>query len=84
MPKKGDSAAVAAWRARMAGDEAQAIYRLRAQTAEWVNALAHNRGLVQLPVRGLRKCRIVATLYAIAHNLMQATKLRTEAQLASR
>jgi transposase len=82
-PKKGDSAAVAAWRARMAGDEAQTIYRLRAPTAEWVNALAHNRGLVQLPVRGLRKCRIVATLYAIAHNLMQAIKLRTEAQLAS-
>ena len=68
---------------RMAGDEAQAIYRLRGQTAEWVNALAHNRGLVQLALRGLGKCRIVATLYAIAHNLMQAVKLRTNAQLAS-
>ena len=78
-PKKGDSAAVAAWRARMGTDAAKAIYRLRCQTAEWVNALARNRGLWQMPVRGLKRCRAVVVLYAIAHNLMQALKLRAEA-----
>lgn len=78
-PKKGDSATVAAWRARMGTDAAKAIYRLRCQTAEWVNALARNRGLRQMPVRGQRKCRTVAVVHAIAHNLMQALKLRAEA-----
>jgi len=78
-PKKGDSAAVAAWRARMGTDAAKTIYRLRCQTAEWVNAMARNRGLRQMPVRGQRKCRTVAVMYAIAHNLMQALKLRAEA-----
>lgn len=58
---------------------AKTIYRLRCQTAEWVNALARNRGLQQMPVRGQRKCRTVAVMYAIAHNLMQALKLRAEA-----
>ncbi len=52
------------------------IYKLRAQTAEWVNALCRNRGLWQMPVRGSPKCRIVALLYAITHNLMQAANLR--------
>ena len=78
-PKKGDSAAVAAWRARMGTDTAKAIYRLRCQTAEWVNAMARNRGLWQMPLRGQRKCRTVAVMYAITHNLVQALKLRTEA-----
>jgi transposase len=78
-PKKGDSVAVAAWRARMGTDAAKAIYRLRCKTAEWVNALARNRGLWQMQVRGQRKCRTVAVMYAIAHNLMQALRLRAEA-----
>jgi hypothetical protein len=77
--KPGDSAAVASWRARMGTAAAKTIYRLRCQTAEWVNAMARNRGLWQMPVRGQRKCRTVAVMYAIAHNLMQALKLRAEA-----
>ena len=35
---KGDSDAVAAWRSRMGTEAAKLIYRLRGQTAEWVNA----------------------------------------------
>ena len=73
--KKGDSEAVAAWRARMATAGAAAIYKLRCQIAEWVNALARNRGLWQMPVRGQRRCRAVAVLYAIAHNVIQALNL---------
>jgi transposase len=77
--KKGDSPAVAAWRARMGTAAAKATYQLRCQTAEWVNAMARNRGLWQMPLRGQGKCRTVAVLYAITHNLMQTLKLRAEA-----
>lgn len=81
--KKGDSPAVADWRARMGTPAAKAIYKLRCQTAEWVNALCRNRGFWQMPVRGLAKCQTVALLYAITHNLLQAVKLRAEAATAS-
>jgi transposase len=77
--KKGDHSAVAAWRVRMGTEEAKLLYRLRAQTAEWVNALCRNRGLQQMPVRGLPKCRIVALLYAITHNLLRGVTLRAAA-----
>ena len=46
---------------------------------EWVNVQAANRGLRRMPVRGLAKCRIVALIHAIAHNLWEAVKLRTTA-----
>jgi len=81
--KKGDSAAVALWRARMGTAWGQAIYKLRAQTAEWVNAETRNHGFQQMPVRGLKKCRIVAVLHAIVHNVFRAVKLRAEAAVAA-
>ena len=74
-PKDGDSAAVAQWRSRMAGQDVKAVYKQRAATAECVNALARNRGLQRLPVRGLGKVRAVAMLYALAHNLMRMVKI---------
>jgi hypothetical protein len=78
-PKKGDSDATAAWRSRMGTEAAKLIYRLRAQTAEWVNAQCRNRGLRHMPVRGQPKCRIIALLFAITHNLFMAEKLRSAA-----
>ena len=60
----------------MASAEAQAIYKDRAATAECVNALARNRGLRQLLVRGVAKVKAVALWYAIAHNLLRAVSLR--------
>jgi transposase len=82
--KKGDSDAVASWRARMGTAAAKAIYQLRCQTAEWVNAICRNRGLWQMPVRGRTKCRAVAVLYAITHNLILGTKLRAEAKMGAK
>jgi transposase len=76
--KPHDTAHTAAWRERMGEAASQAIYKLRAQTAEWVNALCRNRGLQQMPVRGRVKCRIVATLYAITHNLIQQGNVRAQ------
>ena len=70
--KKGDSDATAAWRSRMGTEAAKLIYRLRAQTAEWVNAQCRNRGFWRMPVRGQPRCRIIALLFAITHNLVVA------------
>jgi len=78
-PRDDDSPAVAEWRKRMATDEAKAIYRQRASTAECVNALARNRGLQRFLVRGLRKVKAIVLLYALAHNLMRAVALRAAA-----
>jgi transposase len=74
-PHAGDGPAVAAWRARMATESAQAIYKDRAATAECVNAQARNRGLRQLTVRGRLKAKAVALWYAVAHNLRRAVSL---------
>jgi transposase len=78
-PKPSDSPAVAAWRARMATAEAKEVYKDRAATAECVNALARNRGLVLLRVRGRIKARAVALWHALAHNLLRAATLRAAA-----
>jgi transposase len=74
--KRKDSPAMAAWRARMGTEEAKQIYGLRGQTAEWSNAQARNRGFSRMPVRGLQKCGIVTRLFAIAHNIVTAVRLR--------
>ncbi len=70
-PKAGDSAAVLAWKRRMASAEGQEIYRQRAATSETVNAdLRSYRGLTQLTVRGLAKAKCVALWCALAYNVM--------------
>jgi transposase len=80
-PKKKDSKPVAQWRERMGTDAAKVIYKLRCQVAEWVNARCRNWGLWRMPVRGLTKCRNVALLYAITHNLNLTRKLCAEAAI---
>ena len=76
--KPDDSTAVAQWRQRMGTDAAKALYKLRAATAECVNAQARNRGLQRLPVRGRAKVRCIALLFALAHNLMRTVALVPE------
>ncbi len=71
-PCPGDSAAVVAWRARMATDAAKAVYKARAATAEWVNADARtHRTLGPLLVRGLGKVHTWVLWIALAHNMMR-------------
>lgn len=77
-----DTDAVAAWRQRMSTPEAQAIYKQRASTAEWVNAMARNRGMQQFLVRGLQKVKAVVLWFALAHNLLRATVLRRQMAVA--
>jgi transposase len=77
-PRDDDSPAVAEWRKRMATPEAKEIYKQRASTAECVNAIARNRGLYQVRVRGRPKVLAVVLWYVLAHNLMRAVALRAE------
>jgi transposase len=78
-PKRYDSEAVASWRERMGTAAGKLVYRLRGQTAEWVNAICRNRGLQQMPIRGRPKCRTIAVLYAITHDMVRAAALRAKA-----
>lgn len=75
LPLETDSPAVAQWRQRMGTPEAKEIYKQRAATVECVNALARNRGLQRLLVRGQDKARIVLLWFAIAHNLLRSLSL---------
>lgn len=70
-----DSPAVAAWRERMGTDDAKAIYKERAATAECVNAIARNRGLQRFTVTGLNKVKAAALWFVLAHNLMRTFNL---------
>ena len=78
-PREADSAAVAQWRHRMGTEAAKTLYKLRAATAECINAIARNRGLQQFRVRGLRKVTAVLLWFALAHNLLRAVELRLTA-----
>jgi transposase len=78
-PRPGDQPAVVEWRQRMATPEAKEIYKERAATAECVNAIARNRGLQQLRVRGLAKVKAIALWFALAHNVMRTVTLRAVA-----
>lgn len=73
-----DSAAIAAWRARMDTADGRAVYRDRASTIECVNAHVRRRGLTRLSVRGAVKARAVALWHALAHNLARIIALPAE------
>jgi hypothetical protein len=79
--KRGDSAAVRAWKQRMSSQAGKEIYKQRAATSETVNAeLRSYRGLTQITVRGLNKIKCVALWCALAYNVMHlgAAWLRTQ------
>ena len=75
-PLPGDSPAVAAWRRRMGQPEAQALYKRRSSSVEWVNARARACGLGRLLVRGRDKVRAVVLWFALGHNWRVARRLR--------
>lgn len=79
VPLSTDSPPIAMWRQRMGTPEGKEIYKERASTVECVNALARNRGLQRLLVRGLDKARAVLLWFAIAHNLMRSLSLAAAA-----
>jgi len=66
---KNESAAMQELRERMETDEAKEMYKARAATAEYANAVARGRGMQQFAVRGLAKVKNVALMFAITHNM---------------
>ena len=70
--------AVRAWRARMATEDGEAIYKRR-MLIERINADCKNHGFAAMLVRGLRKVQAVARWHALAHNLIAAHRLRVAA-----
>jgi hypothetical protein len=70
-PRYEDTPAVVRWRQRMATEEAQAVYKERGATAEWVNAQVRQHGVSRFTVRGLAKVTTVMLLVAVAHNLLR-------------
>jgi hypothetical protein len=83
VPLPTDSPSIAKWRERMGTPEAKEIYKQRASTVECVNALARNRGLQRLRVRGLGKVRTIFLWFAIAHNLMRSLSLSAKLAAAA-
>lgn len=81
-PRPTDSPEIAAWRQRMASEQGKAVYTIRAATAEWVNAVQHNRGLVAFRVRGREKVKAVVLWFALLHNLLRGVVLRQAAVAA--
>jgi len=81
-PRAGDGPGVAAWRARMASDAGQAVYKLRC-LHERINAGVRRQGLTHFTVRGKAKARIVLLWHALAHNLMRGCSLRRAASAAA-
>ena len=76
VPREDDSEAVAAWRERMGTDEAKAIYKQRAATAETVNADAKaHRGLDSLKIRGRDRALGSACLFALTYNILRVITL---------
>jgi IS5 family transposase len=59
----------------MGSDDAKAVYKQRAATAELVNAQARNRGLLRLLVRGVEKVKAVLLWHALAHNMARLWSL---------
>jgi len=75
-PREDDSAAVAAWRQRMATDEGQKVYKQRAATAETVNADAKaHRGFDAFLLRGRDKALGGAMLFALTYNILRLVTL---------
>ncbi|MCE9583797.1 MAG: transposase [Planctomycetes bacterium] len=75
-PREGQSKAVSAWRRRMGSSRGREIYKLRASTAETVNAdLRCFRGLDRFLVRTLPKVTCVVLWSVIAYDLMRFFKL---------
>ncbi len=70
-PKKGESEEMGQWRTRMGKEGSQTIYRRRAATIELVNANLRSWDLYQITVRGLTKAKGIASMFAVAYNMVR-------------
>jgi transposase len=73
--RRHEPPAVMAWRARMASEEGQEVYRRRKLT-ERAHGIIKTRGMTRFLVHGREKVRSVCLLQALALNLSWANTLR--------
>ena len=73
--RRREPEAVKEWRQRMDTEAGREVYRRRKLT-EHVHAKLKNRGFARMMLHGVAKVRIVCLLHALAHNLLQACRLR--------
>jgi hypothetical protein len=76
--RQNEPAPVQDWRTRMASEAAKLVYRRRKLT-EHAHAKMKNRGFGRMRVNGLATVRCVCLLHALAHNLLNAHRLRLAA-----
>ena len=77
-PRKEESGVIGEWRRRMGSQKGKRIYKLRASTAETVNAdLRCFRGLDRFQVRTLPKVTCIVLWSVIAYDLMRLFSLTT-------
>ena len=82
-PKKGDSVAMAAFRGPDGGVGFEGVVPAT-RGGGGVGQRARRHGLYMLRVRGTRKVQAVLVLFALAHNLQRAAKLRGEREANER
>lgn len=80
--RRREPEAVKEWRQRMETEAGKEVYRRRKLT-EHAHAKMKNRGFGRMLVHGIARVRIVCLLHALAHNLLQACRLRAAAAAAS-
>jgi hypothetical protein len=80
--RRREPEAVKEWRERMASEAGQEVYRRRKLT-EHAHAKMKNRGFGRMLVHGITSVRAVCLLHALAHNLLQACRLRAVAAAAA-
>ncbi len=73
--QRNDSDEMAAFRQRMATDDAKTLYKTRPSIAEFPNAVCRNHGLSQFRVRGQIKAKAVSLWHALTHNLQRMITL---------
>ena len=74
LPRPGDGPGVLTWRARMASEAGNALYKLRS-ICECIHAHWRNWNLHQFTVRGTEKARAVMLLHALTNNILQGHRL---------
>lgn len=79
--RRREPEAVKEWRDRMASEAGKEVYRRRKLT-EHAHAKMKNRGFGRMLVHGIATVRVVCLLHALAHNLLQACRLRAVAAAA--
>jgi hypothetical protein len=76
-PYKFETPIVQAWQKRMNSHRGKEIYKERASSIEWVNALARNRGLQQFEARRKHKVKSALLWFVLVHNLWVVYRLRS-------